>query len=84
MSVKDKLIDLYMEVAWDIVLRPELTNKQKIRILNNIIHDEITRLSMGVDNNGGCAEYCEFLKKLKRIHKKIDSSDLSDFTELKI
>jgi hypothetical protein len=84
MSVKDKLIDLYMEVAWDIVLRPELTNKQKIRILNNIIHDEITRLSMGVDNNGGCAEYCEFLKKLKRIHKKVDSSDLSDFTELKI
>jgi hypothetical protein len=60
MSVKDKLIDLYMEVAWDIVLRPELTNKQKIRILNNIIHDEITRLSMGVDNNGGCAEYVNF------------------------
>ena len=41
MSVKDKLIDLYMEVAWDIVLRPELTNKHKIRILNNIIHDDI-------------------------------------------
>jgi hypothetical protein len=41
MSVKDKLIDLYMEFAWDIVLRPELTNKQKIRILNNIIHDDI-------------------------------------------
>jgi hypothetical protein len=30
-----------MEVAWDIALRPELTNKQKIRILNNIIHDDI-------------------------------------------
>lgn len=41
MSVKNKLIDLYMEVAWDIVLRPELTNKQKVRILNNIIHDDI-------------------------------------------
>ena len=46
--------------------------------------DEITRLSMGVDNDGGCAEYCEFLKKLKMIHKKVDSSDLSDFSELKI
>ena len=41
MSVKKKLIDLYMEVAWDIVLRPELTNKQKVRILNSIIHDDI-------------------------------------------
>lgn len=46
MSVKDKLIDLYMEVAWDIVLRPELTNKQKIRILNNIIHDDIPSVEM--------------------------------------
>jgi hypothetical protein len=44
MSVKDKLMDLYMEVAWDIVLRPELTNKQKIRILNNIIYDDISSI----------------------------------------
>lgn len=41
MTVKDKLIDLYMDFAWDIVLRPELTNKQKVRILNTIIHDDI-------------------------------------------
>lgn len=41
MTVKDKLIDLYMEVAWDIVLNDELTNKQKVRVLNNIIHDDI-------------------------------------------
>lgn len=41
MTVKDKLIDLYMEVAWDVVLRPELTNKQKVRILSNIIYDDI-------------------------------------------
>lgn len=41
MSVKDKLIDLYMEFALDIVLRNELTNKQKVRILNNIIKDDI-------------------------------------------
>lgn len=41
MTVKDKLIDLYVEIAWDIVLRAELTNKQKVRILNNIIHDDI-------------------------------------------
>lgn len=41
MTVRDKLIDLYMEVAWDFVLNDELTNKQKIRVLNNIIHDDI-------------------------------------------
>lgn len=41
MTVKDKLIDLYMEVAWDIVINDELTNKQKVRVLNNIIHDDI-------------------------------------------
>lgn len=45
--------------------------------------DEITRLSMGIDNDDGCAEYCEFLEELKRVHKKVDSGDLSDFTELK-
>lgn len=41
MTVKDKLIDLYMEVAWDIVLRDELTNKQKVRLVNKIIQDDI-------------------------------------------
>lgn len=44
MTVKDKLIDLYMEVAWDIVINDELTNKQKIRVLNNIIHDDISSI----------------------------------------
>lgn len=39
--IKDKLIDLYIEVAWDIVLRPELTNNQKVRILNNIVYKDI-------------------------------------------
>ena len=46
MTVKDKLIDLYVEIAWDIVLRSELTNKQKIRILNNIIRDDIPSIEM--------------------------------------
>lgn len=41
MTVKDKLIDLYMEVAWDIILNDGLTNKQKVRMLNNIIHDDV-------------------------------------------
>ena len=41
MTVKEKLINLYMEIAWDIALRTELTNKQKIRILNTIIKDDI-------------------------------------------
>ena len=46
MSVKDKLIDIYVEVAWDIVHRDELTNKEKVRILNNIIHDDIPSIEM--------------------------------------
>lgn len=46
--------------------------------------DEVTRLSIGFDNDdGGCAEYCEFLKKLEQIHKRVDSDNLSDFTELR-
>ena len=45
-SVKDKLMDIYIEIAWDVVLRPELTNKQKVRILNNIIHDDIPSIEM--------------------------------------
>lgn len=46
MTVKDKLIDLYIEIAWDIVLRDELLNKQKVRILNNIIKDDILSIEM--------------------------------------
>lgn len=46
--------------------------------------DEVTRLSIGFDNDdGGCGEYCEFLKKLEQIHKNVDSDNLSDFTELR-
>lgn len=41
MSVKDKLIDLYIEVAWDVVLRPELSNNQKVRMLNDIVYKDI-------------------------------------------
>ena len=40
-SVKDKLMELYIDVAWNTVLSLEFTNKQKVRILNNIIHDDI-------------------------------------------
>lgn len=40
-SVKDELMDIYIEIAWDMVLCVELTNKQKVRVLNNIIHDDI-------------------------------------------
>ena len=46
MTVKDKLMDLYMEVAWGIVLKPELANNQKVRILNNIIKDDIPSIEM--------------------------------------
>lgn len=41
MSVKDKLIDLYIEVGWDVVIHPDLTNNQKVRILNNIVYKDI-------------------------------------------
>ena len=46
MSVKEKLIDLYMEFAWDIVLRGDLTNNQKVRILSNIICDDIPSIKL--------------------------------------
>lgn len=29
-----------------------------------------------------CDEYYAFLKKLKQLHDKVESGDLSDFTEL--
>ena len=41
MSVKEKLKDLYIEVAWDTVLSDELTNIQKVRVLSNIIYEDI-------------------------------------------
>ena len=41
MSVKDKLIDSYIEVGWNIVLSDDFPNKQKVRMLNNIIYDDI-------------------------------------------
>ena len=46
MTVKEKLMDIYIENAWDIALRTELTNKQKVRILNNIIYDDIPNIKM--------------------------------------
>lgn len=46
MAVKDKLMDLYMEVAWDVVLSDKFKNNQKVRILNNIIHDDIPNIKM--------------------------------------
>lgn len=41
MSVKDKLMELYIDVAWNTVLCIELTNNQKVRVLSNIIYDDI-------------------------------------------
>ena len=35
-------------------------------------------------NSDNCDEYYEFLDELKKIHAKVDSGDLSDFTELKL
>lgn len=46
MAVSDELIDLYMEIAWDVVLNDDLTNKKKVRILNTIIHDDIPNIKM--------------------------------------
>lgn len=31
-----------------------------------------------------CDEYYAFLKKLKQLHDKVESDDLSDFTELNL
>jgi hypothetical protein len=41
MTIKEKFIDLHVEVAWDIIRNDELTNNEKVRLLNNIIKDEI-------------------------------------------
>jgi hypothetical protein len=81
--------DFYTETDMEGVVHHRIIADSEVRAFEFLLEsgynvDEITRLSMGVDNNGDCAEYCEFLKKLKRIHKKVDSSDLSDFTELKV
>ena len=46
MTVKDKLMDVYIEIGWDIVLRDDLTNNQKVRILNNIICNDIPSIKM--------------------------------------
>lgn len=34
--------------------------------------------------NDNCDEYYDFLGKLNKLHEKVDSGDLSDFTELKL
>lgn len=34
--------------------------------------------------NDNCNEYYGFLGELKKLHDKVDSGDLSDFTELKL
>lgn len=34
-----------------------------------------------IDN---CDEYCDFLGELEKLHDKVNSGDLSDFTELKL
>ena len=31
-----------------------------------------------------CKEYYDFLEKLKQLHDKVESDDLSDFTELNL
>ena len=46
MTVKEKLKDIYIEIGWDIVLRDDLTNNQKVRILNNIIKYDIPSIEM--------------------------------------
>lgn len=80
--------DFYTETDVEGIKHHRIIAKSESQALEFLLEsgydiDEITRLSMGVDNNGGCAEYCEFLEKLKGIHKKVDSGDLSDFDELK-
>lgn len=42
-----------------------------ISTFNNLVSDD-------------CEEYHYFLEKLKRLHNKVDSGDLTDFTELKL
>ena len=81
--------DFYTETDMEGILHHRIIADSEGQALEFLLEsgyniDEITRLSMGVDNNGGCAEYCEFFKKLEQIHKKVDDGDLSIFTELEV
>lgn len=83
--------DFYTETDMEGILHHRIIADSESQALEFLLEsgyniDEITRLSIGFDNDddGGCAEYCEFLKKLEQIHRRVDSDDLSDFTELKV
>ena len=82
--------DFYTEVDAEGIKHHRIIADSEIQALEFLLEsgysmDEITRLSIGFDNNNGkCEGYCEFIRSLNRIHDKVDSGDLSDFTELKI
>ena len=80
MMIMNKLLFSYNDI---LVEEPRLpvdfgeTQAQKDlnQFKENLIH---------VFNNNDCEEYNEFLEELEELHVKIESGDLSDFTELKL
>ena len=60
----------------------ELNNQHTCVIVRDLnLQTSTFNIPKQIDN---CDEYYSFLGKLKKIHEKVDSGDLSDFTELKL
>ena len=60
----------------------ELNNQHACVIVGNLnLQTSTFNIPKQIDN---CDEYYGFLGQLKKLHDKVDSGDLSDFTELKL
>ena len=60
----------------------ELNNQHTCVIVGDLnLQTSTFNIPKRIDN---CDEYYDFLGELKKLHDKVDSGDLSDFTELKL
>ena len=60
----------------------ELNNQHACVIVGDLnLQTSTFNIPKQIDN---CDEYYGFLGQLKKLHDKVDSGDLSDFTELKL
>lgn len=59
----------------------DLINQNSCTIVRNLNFQTST---FNIPKEDNCSAYNGFLGKLNEIHSKVDSGDLSDFTELKL
>jgi hypothetical protein len=59
----------------------ELNNQHVCEIVEDLTLQTST---FNIPKTNNCREYHEFLGELKKLHDKVESDDLSDFTELKL